>query len=145
CLAGWRKQMKQYFETDALRVLDLHVFEDKDAQLQWIKLRGASAAHDRFLSSSATGAAAGVEGSRVEDHRQVVLFRCGHGYHHLCLAERGDKSLHPTTTGGKGESKHRMPLLECLRCAGVDHDHDEQHSPQRTDVQQQSVVVQLRG
>ncbi|KAJ2518639.1 hypothetical protein H4217_003215 [Coemansia sp. RSA 1939] len=145
CLAGWRKQMKQYFETDALRVLDLHVFEDKDAQLQWIKLRGASAAHDRFLSSSATGAAAGVEGSHVEDHRQVVLFRCGHGYHHLCLAERGDKSLHPTTTGGKGENKHRKLLLECLRCAGVDHDHDEQHSPHRTDVQQQSVVVQLRG
>ncbi|KAJ2180810.1 hypothetical protein GGF45_001817, partial [Coemansia sp. RSA 551] len=40
-MAKLRGQIAQYYETSALRVLDLHIFEDRSAQWKWMKLRTA--------------------------------------------------------------------------------------------------------
>ncbi|KAJ1797410.1 hypothetical protein LPJ59_003156, partial [Coemansia sp. RSA 2399] len=143
CLAGWRKQMGQYFETNTLRVLDLHVFEDKSAQLQWLKLRSASVAHDRFLSTGAAAAAAAVvSGTQAEEQRrrQIVLFKCGHGYHQPCLlaAARGTK---PAAAAATSSDEHRQSQPECMLCAGWERDSDEQQSPRHTNAHNYQPVV----
>lgn len=81
-MAEMRKQTTQYFGTNSLRVLDLHVFEDQSAQWQWIKLRNASAAYDDQAAAAAkksrrSTSAGGGSG-------RVILFKCGHRYHQGC-------------------------------------------------------------
>ncbi|KAJ2556705.1 hypothetical protein EV175_001825 [Coemansia sp. RSA 1933] len=130
CLADWRSQMDQYFESNALRVLDLHVFEDKDAQLQWLKLRTASVAHDKFLTSSAAASASAA--AAHSEQRQIVLFKCGHAYHRQCLV----------AASSAVESHRAQSLPECRLCAGWERDSDGLQSPRHTDdLQKQQVAV----
>ncbi|KAJ2720197.1 hypothetical protein GGI07_004762 [Coemansia sp. Benny D115] len=109
-MAGWRRHMTQYFESSSMRVIDLHVFEDPAAQWQWIKLRSASANYDEFRSKNSAarhgadgtgcgiGTGIGAHGQQQES-QQVVLFKCGHGFHRACLPA--------------------SPALVCLRCSAA--------------------------
>ncbi|KAI8324748.1 hypothetical protein GQ54DRAFT_295918 [Martensiomyces pterosporus] len=119
-VAGRRKQVAQYLESSALRIVDLHVFEDPSAQWQWIKLRGAAATYDEFLSSR-TGsrrraATANSTGARDSTAKRVVLFKCGHSFHWSCLANGG-----PPTQATHAD-------LECPLCKkaadGDSHNHN---------------------
>ncbi|KAJ2357422.1 hypothetical protein GGF43_001471 [Coemansia sp. RSA 2618] len=99
-MATLRSQITQYYESSSLRVLDLHIFEDRSAQWQWMKLRTASP-YDKYLggSSAHAGAAASDE--------QSVLFKCGHGFHRRCMPGLADLGLAAGST----------PVPECLQCA----------------------------
>ncbi|KAI9503006.1 Golgi CORVET complex core vacuolar protein 8-domain-containing protein [Coemansia spiralis] len=122
-MTNWREQMAQYFESNTLRILDLHVFEDKSAQWQWIKLRGASATYSKFASISTS--TSGGSSSSASSTSRVVLFKCGHGFHQRCLAAGGRcaaKSADTTGSGrgvgNSGEQPQRQQLLECPQCIG---------------------------
>ncbi|KAJ2552234.1 hypothetical protein GGH95_005806, partial [Coemansia sp. RSA 1836] len=111
-MAGLRKQMGQYYESSALRMLDLHVFEDASAQWQWIKLRSASTTYDEFLSSRSGGV--GISRSASSAQR-VVLFKCGHGFHWSCLAAgSGSGDDDDAKRALCSSSAHRQ--LACLCC-----------------------------
>ncbi|PIA14462.1 hypothetical protein COEREDRAFT_82734 [Coemansia reversa NRRL 1564] len=112
-MTSLRKQISQYYESNTLRVLDLHVFEDSEAQWQWMKLRTASTTYNEQLASGPrlrrAGSGAGSE--------QMVLFKCGHGFHRRCIASAtaaGGKAAE--TAVGSHTAFNKLPL-ECLRCA----------------------------
>ncbi|KAJ2162377.1 hypothetical protein GGF46_000741 [Coemansia sp. RSA 552] len=104
-MANLRRQVAQYYDSSELRVLDLHVFEDPDAQWQWMKLRTASAAYDEYLGAGTGDNAAGDHGPQTQQQQQqVVLYKCGHGFHRRCIA-----------LAGKSLAAAAPP--ECQRCA----------------------------
>ncbi|KAJ2674936.1 hypothetical protein IWW42_001438 [Coemansia sp. RSA 1085] len=74
-LADLRAQMSEYYEGSTLRVLDLHVFEDRSTQWQWMKLRSSFAANSTYSVRSRRNSIA---------REQVVLFKCGHCFHRRC-------------------------------------------------------------
>ncbi|KAJ2388979.1 hypothetical protein H4S02_002598 [Coemansia sp. RSA 2611] len=102
-MAELRRQTTQYYESSALRVLDLHVFEDRDAQWQWMKLRTDSTAYDRLLGQNTHAGA----GAAAAADAQVVLFKCGHGFHRHCV----------DGLAAKGLAAADAPLPECAQCA----------------------------
>ncbi|KAJ1882151.1 hypothetical protein H4R99_002143 [Coemansia sp. RSA 1722] len=105
-MAELRRQMQRYFASSAMRVVDLHVFEDPSAQLQWIKLRIASANHEELRSNTSVANA-----DSGDAQKKVVLFKCMHGYHRDCLASAESQSA-----SAGGDAKNQL-LLACPRCA----------------------------
>ncbi|KAJ2796430.1 hypothetical protein H4R20_005530, partial [Coemansia guatemalensis] len=115
-MASLRKQISQYYESSTLRVLDLHVFEDSDAQWQWMKLRTASTTYNEQLASGRrlrrAGSSAGSE--------QTVLFKCGHGFHRRCIASPSAAAGKAAATAVDSQAAHDKLPLACLRCTGSD-------------------------
>ncbi|KAJ2851683.1 hypothetical protein IWW36_000828, partial [Coemansia brasiliensis] len=93
-LADLQRQMSEYYESSTLRVLDLHVFEDRSAQWQWMKLRSSFAANSTYSVRSRRNSVA---------REQVVLFKCGHCFHQRC---------NPALAGAAAGQ-----LPECTLCA----------------------------
>ncbi|KAJ1734803.1 hypothetical protein LPJ61_000883 [Coemansia biformis] len=112
-MAGLRTRTAQYYESSALRVLDLHVFEDPSAQWQWMKLRAAAATHDAYLDMGGAGGGGGAPGAQ----QQAVLFKCGHGFHRQCLSTAAAAGK-DAAAGRDLAAAHGLAVPECLQCAG---------------------------